>query len=440
MPNRDIFCNSPWYELHIYWDGSLGICCQESRKLYSVDQRQYNIASMTIAEWFNSKPVINFRLAILGDNKTDICKRCYIEESYGANSRRIRSNLKSVIFTRDVFAESYQQSPGATNFEYSANNQGLTLTHPIDLHIDLGNYCNLACKMCNSKASSTIAAQEVKWGVESSRQYLGNDWTYDVAVWNSFKQQLLEIPKLNNIHFMGGETLLTDRFEDLIDTMIEHRRFDLSFSFVTNGTTFNKRLLEKLKKFKKVRIEISIETVDEHNAYQRQGTDTKLVLGNIERYHQQCNESSVSLVLRPAPSILSIGYLTSLLEYALENKYLVQCNLCYSPEFMNAVHLPENVKILYKEKYHLLLDRLSHVVVNETYNASDPNNVPEVIKEIANMCVEILESSQTTDSAKHLEELVRHCERWDKIYGYNAKKLYPEFLEILDKHKYDVPS
>ena len=273
-PNKSIFCNSPWYELHIYWDGSLGICCQESRKLYPETDRQYNIATMTISEWFNSDPVKKFRLGLLGNQRMPECQRCYLEEDHGGTSRRFRSNQKSVIFTKTAFDESFKQSPGYRHFVKSVNS-GHSDTHPIDLHVDLGNYCNLACKMCSPRASSTIAAQQVKWGIESSRQYLGTDWTRNTEVWNRFKQDLLTLPRLNNIHFMGGETLLTDRFEELIDTMIEHRRFDLCFSFVTNGTTFNANVLDKLKLFRRVGIEISIEAGDEHNAYQRQGTDTQ---------------------------------------------------------------------------------------------------------------------------------------------------------------------
>ena len=213
MPNQNIFCSTPWYGLHIYWDGSLGICCQESHKLYN--NRSYNIATTTIAEWFNSEPVKHFRQGVLGDSPVSACSRCYQEESVGGNSRRLKSNQKSVIF-RQAFADSFEQSPGRKHFDES----GTTGTHPIDIHVDLGNYCNLACKMCNARSSSTRASQEVKWGIESSRQYLGTDWTQDTQVWNSFLQQLLDIPKLNNIHFMGGETLLTRRLEDLVDHMI----------------------------------------------------------------------------------------------------------------------------------------------------------------------------------------------------------------------------
>ena len=274
---------------------------------------------MSIPEWFNSEPVNRFRREILEHKKLSECQRCYKEELYNGDSRRLRSNQKSVIFTQQAFEHSLQQSPAYKEFEYSHQHQGKTQTWPIDLHIDLGNFCNLACKMCNSQASSTIASQEVRWGIESSRQYLGTDWTRNIDVWNNFKNQLLQLSGLKNIHFMGGETLLTDRFEDLVDFMTMHERFDVCFSFVTNGTVFRPELINKLKRFSRVGIEISIETVDEHNAYQRQGTDTNLVLENIQKFVTLCNGTSMTVSLRPAPSILTIGYYASLLRYALKN-------------------------------------------------------------------------------------------------------------------------
>lgn len=438
MPSQNIFCNSPWYELHIYWDGSLGICCQESHKLYSLDQKQYNIATMSIAEWFNSDPVKKFRLGIMQDNKLSVCYRCMHEESHGGNSRRLKCNMKSVVFTQQAFADSYQQSPGSAHFEYSQAHQGQTKLMPIDLHIDLGNFCNLACKMCRPSASSTIAVQQVKWGIKESQQFLGVDWTRNNDVWNNFKQQLLEIPNLNNIHFMGGETLLTDRFEDLIDTFIEHRRFDLCFSFVSNGTTFNPELLDKLTNFRRVGIEISIETMDEHNAYQRQGTNTQIVLENIRRYQQYCNGTSITVSLRPAPSILSLGYMVPLLEYALENRFIIKYNLCYTPEFMNVIHLPPNIKQLYKQKYVDFLSNLETVTYNPDYNSSDPNNCSVVIKEIAEVFVNLLETEQQQDSEEQLKQLVHHCNKWDQVYGYDARKLYPEWKDILDRYGYNV--
>ena len=439
-PNQQIFCNTPWYELHIYWDGSLGICCQESRKLYQDTDRQYNIATMTIAEWFNSEPVKKFRLGMLGDQRLPECQSCYLVEDHNGNSRRLRSNQKSVIFTKTAFTESFEQSPGYEQFYKTYQRQGYTSTHPIDLHIDLGNFCNLACKMCGPKASSTIASQQVRWGIESSRQYLGNDWTRDPVVWDRFIQELLVLPKLNNIHFMGGETLLTNRFKDFVNTMIEHRRFDLCFSFVTNGTTFDLELVDKLKKFRRVGIEISIETTDDHNAYQRQGTDTQVVLENIDQYLSHCNGSSITVALRPAPSLLTIGYYIGLLKYALKKQLVVKPNLCYTPRFLNAEVLPDSVKHLYQERYLNFLKTLNDSDADGDYNASDPNNYKLIIKEEAQMCLSILQTASPVDQEIQLQNLINHCKKWDDVYGYNARNLYPEFAQILDQYGYDISS
>lgn len=431
MPNQKIFCNTPWYELHIYWDGSLGICCSEDHKIYSADQH-YNIATTSIAEWFNSDPVQEFRQKILKDNPLSACRRCYVEEQSGGNSRRINNNQKSVIFTRSAFEESFEQSPGRQHFDPS----GLTTTHPIDLHIDLGNYCNLACKMCNPKASSTIASQQVKWGIESSRQYLGNDWTKDSKTWDSFKQQLLAIPGLNNIHFMGGETLLTDKFEDLVDAFIEHQRYELCFSFVTNGTVFKPHLIEKLKKFRRVGIEVSIETVDEHNAYQRQGTDTDKVLENIKKYLTYCNNSSITVALRPAVSALTIGYYVGLLKYALDQQLVVKSNLCYNPKYLYANILPKKVKEQYLLEYQELLHQLESVDIVNDYNTSDPHNYQKIVKQEATMCAGVLALPEPDNVNELLAQLVDHCRRWDQVYQLDARTLYPELSEIWDQYGY----
>jgi len=393
---------------------------------------------MTIGEWFNSEPVREFRKRILGNQRLSECRRCYAEEDHGGNSRRLRENSKSVIFTQTAFDHSFLQSPGHQHFVKSHQSQGYTDKLPVDLHIDLGNFCNLACKMCSPRASSTIAAQEVKWGIADSRQYLGLDWTKNPAVWDSFKQQLLDIPDLNNIHFMGGETLLTDRLENLVDTMIEHQRFDLCFSFVTNGTVFRPQLMDKLQRFRRVGIEVSIETVDEHNAYQRQGTDTSLVLDNIDRYLQWCNGSSITVTLRPVPSLLSMGYYCGLLEYALQHQMIIKSNLCTYPRFLSAEILPHDIKKQYQKPFEDLLSQLENIKINSDYNASDPHNCQLVIKQQIELCLSVLQTPTPSDSEQQLEAMVRHCERWDRVYGHDARKLYPEFEQILDRYDYNI--
>lgn len=432
--NKNVFCNTPWYELHIYWDGSFGICCQESHKLHADDQH-YNIKHMTMLDWFNSEPVRKFRLDMFGNQMPSACSSCKQEEQHNGDSRRRRGNQKSVIFAA-AFESSFAQSPGHKHFEHSRLAQGYTNTQPIDLHIDLGNYCNLACKMCNAQASSTIAAQHVKWGLVSDRKYLGQNWTKDPAVWHSFKQQLLSIPKLNNIHFMGGETLLTDQFENLVDAMIEHQRYDLCFSFVTNGTVYRPELIEKLKKFRRVGIEISMESVDKTNEYVRQGTDNQQVLANVQRYIEHCNNTSITVTLRPAPSLLTIGSHVSMLKYALEKKLLIKANFCTAPEFLDIRYLPTDVKKLYLKNYYDLVNELDGLDSGTVFSSSDPNHYRSVIKNHAMTCINMLNTSEQTDMFAQHEKLVKHCQRWDRVYQLDARELYPELQQIWDRHEY----
>ena len=183
-------------------------------------------------------------------------------------------------------------------------------------------------------------------------------------------------------------------------------------------------------------IEISIETATAHNAYQRQGTDTSKVLENIQRYQTWCNGSSITVTLRPAPSLLTIGYYHSLLKYALEQKILVKSNLCYSPCFLYAINLPSKVKQQYAEQYVNLINQLDINNANRDFNASDPNNFQLAIKQEAEMCLGLLSTKQPDDAETQLAAMVEHCRKWDKIYQLDARALYPELTEIWDRYAY----
>lgn len=290
--------------------------------------------------------------------------------------------------------------------------------------------------MCNAQSSSQIAAQEVKWGIESSRQFLKQDWTKDPVVWERFLQQLVSIPKLQNIHFMGGETLLTDRLEQVVDFMTAHERFEVCFSFVTNGTVFKPELMNKLAKFQRVGIEVSIETVDEHNAYQRQGTNTKQVLDNIARYQAYCKHENISVTLRPAISALTIGYYPDLLKYALQNQLLITSLFVLDPKFLNVAVLPVQVKKIYAQSYHALLSELEEIALPQDYNAANRVNYREVIKQQAMTCLNILEQPEPKNIDQLQKSFVAHCIKWDLVHGYRARDLYPELNQLWNTHGY----
>ena len=440
MPDKNIFCNAPWYELQIYWDGSLGFCCQESHKMYPDNlSSKYNVKNMTIQQWMDSEPMRAARMAMFGDKKNSFCQRCYNEESLSDTSRRLRCNQKSVIFTRTAFEESYLQSPGYEKFESTRSANGAYDGMPIDLHIDLGNYCNLTCKMCNPQASSSIAVQHLKWDIKSAQQYVGSDWTRDQSTWDRVIDELAGISGLRNVHFMGGETLITKRFEDFVDSMLARGRTDLNFSFVTNGTTFNEALIKKLLKFRRIGIEVSIETLTDHNAYQRQGTDTNEVLKNIDRYLQYCDNDRVTLTVRPAISLLTIGNYHTLLKYCLDKSLVVKSLICYTPRYYDIAILPQEVKDLYIKRYQdfLTSNNLEEIDSSGDFNESDPNQLYRIVKTQVLQCINALKSPRPEDADRLLEEMVYWCSRWDKVHKYDAISLYPELADTFIKNGYE---
>ena len=106
------------------------------------------------------------------------------------------------------------------------------------------------------------------------------------------------------------------------------------------------------------------------------------------------------------------------------------------PRFLDAVFLPTSVKNKYLEKYRALLDQLSQVQVPIDYNASDPHNCSMIVKEHAQMYANILETVTPSDAGQMNQQLVEHCRKWDQIYGYNARELYPELQDIWNRYGY----
>jgi hypothetical protein len=50
--------------------------------------------------------------------------------------------------------------------------------------------------------------------------------------------------------------------------------------------------------------------------------------------------------------------------------------------------------------------------------------------------IKLLNQSEPSDRDDQLMQLVAHCKKWDKVYGLNAIKLYPELAEIFEKYDY----
>jgi hypothetical protein len=192
--------------------------------------------------------------------------------------------------------------------------------------------------------------------------------------------------------------------------------------------------MDKLSQFSRVGIEVSIETTTPHNDYVRQGTDTALIIKNIQKYQKICNDK-VSVTLRPAISALTIGYYYSLLEYCLENKLIIKSLLVTAPAYLNANVLPEAIKMQYMIKYQDMLNKMPDNN-NKNYNESDPNNYVILIRAQVQQAINILKQPPPNDQKELLNSMVKMCRQWDNEFGFNAIDLYPELTEVFVQNGY----
>ena len=140
--------------------------------------------------------------------------------------------------------------------------------------------------------------------------------------------------------------------------------------------------------------------------------------------------------MRPAISALTIGYFSGLLQYCLDQNLIVKSLLVTKPEFLNAVILPDRVKQQYLKSYQQLLDQLSHTQVPIDYNASDSHNSALIVKEQVSMCMNVLSQPEPSNVQQLRQQMVDHCRKWDQVYGYNARLLYPELADIWNQYGY----
>ena len=431
MANQKIFCNVPWTNLHIYWDGSYGACCSERHAPHN-EPEKYNLKTENIVNWYNSKPMTDVRAQIKSDEPLSMCSSCYREEANGLESRRIKENFKTVIFTEQAFGRSYEQSTFIDEFERPDNK---TTRLPIDWHVDFGNECNFACKMCYPKASSKISAHYVKWGLQSTSS--NRNWTLDETSWENFKKSVLLVENLNRMHFMGGEPLLNKKFRSLLEFLLENKP-NISLSFVNNGSLITDDLIDTLKKFKSCDVEVSLESISNNNEYIRQGADTELIISNIQKL-KNAQTDAFTVVLRSVPQLLNVNNYDKYIQYAWDNQISIQCIPLNKPSYLQISVLPKELREQLKPRYEKLKSTFADKQEFKTIITG--RNISGLAQQLVRECdtiIAMLSEPEPSNVTELRQELSEWLMRWDREYNLDAREYYPEYREFLDSIGYNV--
>jgi len=169
----------------------------------------------------------------------------------------------------------------------------LTVVNPVVLEVFFSNTCNLSCIYCNAKVSSSIQAENKKFGgailPELDFEYTDNKYHELVPkFWSWFETNSLSLQRLQ---ILGGEPFLQPDVLKLIEYFELHPHPDLEFNLVTNlilPTKVIQPMLEKLRdlkqqnKLKRIDIQVSVDCWGQPQEYIRHGFKSDIFDRNME--------------------------------------------------------------------------------------------------------------------------------------------------------------
>jgi radical SAM protein with 4Fe4S-binding SPASM domain len=293
----------------------------------------------------------------LKGNKPIECNRCWKDEKVNKESARQRTNkLHNIDKLEPIINDkSYLQGPKV-----------LTMKN--------GNICNLQCRICGPKDSSSWIPEakshlqkfpnnlEHTWfGIESFKK----NWTEDQM------QNFYDISNnLTRVEHYGGEPLYNKRVEEHTAKLVEQGLAkNIVLYFNTNGTHIPSNSLQQLfKNFKAIEFNISIDGIENHFEYIRHPAKWSRLLQTIEWCNQQQNFvwGIVSTV-----SNLNIYYIDSMLEtFDSWSKQNVFLNILENPAFYSITNLPDRMKEIITKKYEGN-KRLESTVAYMNYHKGD---------------------------------------------------------------------
>lgn len=431
------FCSSPWFHTRLTYDGTF----QECRWFKKQDLAPVNVAATSLLEFYNSERMRSLRQDLLSGAEPAGCETCHYEDSFGKLSGRTRQLLKSGI-QQDDFELTIKSSPHYGNFLYSWQNRGISNYWPTDLQIDLGNLCNSACIMCKPEASSRLHQEYTKLNKINSELFLQplpfKSWTQDPEILESFISELVQIPGIKYIHFLGGETLFDPAFYTICERLIAAGRAkDIIVGTTTNATIYDERVENLIREFKEFHLGISIESVTELNDYIRYPGKITEILPNIDRYLKLRESSSLYVSLRITPNIFTASELDKLFVYMIERNVIAEsCNILFKPEYLRMELMPDDIR-------QQTIGHIEHIISmyglekTGTLNIRRNDKINAVIADSVLDYYQFLKSYTVPDNAEELRaKLVSFIKTFETSRGNNILKHLPNYETFLRRYGY----
>lgn len=344
------FCIYPWIHLHAWPTGQAFPCCM-SEPAGEVG----NCHQSSLEQIWNDAPMKQLRVAMLTEQASPACTRCYEQEDAGFFSGRRSANK--------------HHGHMINRIQETANDGQLDRFQLSYWDIRFSNLCNLSCRSCGHIFSSSWYQDQARlagaaWaGQNRALNYAGRTST---DIW---EQLIPHLDYVEQIYFAGGEPLMMAEHYNILDELERRGRFDVRLIYNTNFTQTklkDREVFDYWRKFESVSVGASLDAQGSRAEYIRKGTAWDTVERNREQMLRVCPD--VDFYISPTLSIMNAVHLPEF-HRAWTEKGLIQAqdlnvNILQDPPFYRIDIAPmkfkQRVRVLYEEHLAWLrpLDRL----------------------------------------------------------------------------------
>lgn len=233
------FCILPWIHVNGSVGGGYRPCCNSESYFDFKDDNN------SIKQAFESNSMDEIRQFMQQEKEHPACEVCYSRERNNGLSFRHT-------YTVDKFKE-FVDPNADEKIKY------------LDLRFD--NTCNLACRMCDPSSSNQLYSS-IEWYRQEDKplpehwkgftNYKQKDQTQISANRKDYVIELL--PDIEVLKVTGGEPFISKDFLEVLDHAIENDYAkNIRLLITTNGTKFVKAVLQRLKHFKGVDMNVSVD-------------------------------------------------------------------------------------------------------------------------------------------------------------------------------------
>lgn len=448
IPDKSIFCSSPWLHARLGHNGKFSVCRWADRTVpgWETLAPEQNVQALTFSEYFNSSSMIEIRNQLLNGIKPSACAACYYQDEYGKLSGRKKQLFRSKLDDEGTFDTAFADSPHYPLFKFSQENNGRTNALPIDLQIDLETTCNSSCIMCRPSLSSRVHADYIKLHKISPTEFSKpdtnlNHWSSDPKLVKRIVDDLVQIPNINYIHFIGGETLFVESFFTICEALINaNLAKDIIVGTTTNGTIYSSRLEKIIPEFRAFHLGLSIESVNPLNDYIRYPSKIDGVLSIFNKFLLlRKHTPSLHLQLRITPTVFSILYLDEVVQYMIDNNVTAEsCNILNNPSVLRVELLPTELRQLAIQKLSLVMEKNNIPRFdNQTPDTRNPEFLQQVLSNVAFGYIDFLTNMQApVDVEAERSKLVKFITSFETLRNNSIIDYAPEFSDFLKEYGY----